>query len=153
MPMDPLPPVTPDPFAAGVHPATQGNDKATSHERQAHNVTPRIDFDAISRQADLTGYDPLRDDDPLDTEVALLESALSSGQRVVYDRTFAHFAEDAESDGILRSHNRRQEMRRTFIWAMLDKERPNVDEMFDRLTGAGHLDAGTWFQVFMEQVR
>lgn len=100
---------------------------------------PALDWEAYEEQVETTGYDPCEDDDPLDVELSLLEA-------VVRDSTAlqAHYEKLPQGTP--------DAVRRRYLWALLDEERPDADEMFDRLVGAGFLDGVTWFRVFTERL-
>lgn len=98
-----------------------------------------IDWESYEEQVELTGYDPCNDDEPLDVELSLLETVVANSSTLQ-----AHYEKlpQGATDAV----------RRRYLWALLDEERPDADEMFDRLVGAGHLDGTTWFRVFTERL-
>lgn len=98
-----------------------------------------IDWEAYDEAVERTGQDPVDEDEPESVELMLLESVIADSTKL--STLYAKLPAGTPD-----------RVRIAYMWNALDEARPNADEMFDRLVGAGHLDAQTWFCVFTERL-
>jgi hypothetical protein len=102
-----------------------------------------IDWDGIREQADLTGYNPLEDDDPTETAITLLEATMQAKAREEYNRILA------DLDGYpahVNTAEARLDVALTYSGGVL----PTAFAVFSAMLDNGTIDAEAFWRTWLE---